>query len=142
MSKINLVSVSEELMAFVESQGAGRQGIDLFAHDWPDDDKLDKVPCVMFVESTKGGVNRVMSGGVTSQNEYLSILGRAVSERKSRELLFPVIEVLEKVLKMEIGTSFYHSVLAACPIHFVGTDKNDLYVSEIPFVIMRSSKKS
>ena len=135
---ITLTSIAEELMLYAEAKKLGRRGIELFAHDWPENASTGCNHSVMFIESSAGTLNRLLSGDVSSQHEFMSVFVRSKTEKDSRERIAPIVDLLEGVRRQIIGVSFYHSVLSVVPVHFVGTDKNGLCICEVPFVIHRS----
>ena len=134
-------SAAVEVMRFCEARGVGKVGIDLFAHDFPNDERTKNVACVVFIDSSQGRVNRLLSGAITSQREYVTITSRAASEQKSRELLFPIVREVEKMVRTAFGTSYYMTVMSLCPIHYKGKDKNDKEMSEVDFLILRRPKQ-
>jgi len=138
---LNSNSIAEDLMRYVETQGVGKQGKDVFAHDWPDFEKTKLSQCIMYIETSLGTPNRLLSGEVSCQKEYLSLFAKARSEKAARSLLFPHIEKLDSLHNVDIGDTTYMSVHAVVPIHYVGTDKNDMYVVEIAFAVLRKPKE-
>lgn len=130
-------SCAKELMRYCEEKGLGKVGVDFFAHDFPNDTDTKSPNCVVFIDSSQGRVNRLLSGKITSQREYGTITSRAATVDASRMLLHPIVREVNKLVKMNYGTSYYMTVMSLCPVHYKGKDKNDKEMSEVDFLILR-----
>jgi hypothetical protein len=134
---IDMPAVSAQLMSYCESLGLGRVGVDLHAHDWPDEEKTKSPKTVLFIDTSPGILHGLIQGAVTCHTEYIAVQSRAKNEDESRKMLVPFANALHDVKKQIIGKVYYMNVQAVIPIHFVGTDKNNRYVQELIFKVMR-----
>ena len=134
---IDMPAVSQHLMEYCESKGLGRVGVDLFAHDWPDEEKSKSPKTVLFIDTSPGMMHGLLQGAVTCQTEYIVVQSRAKNEKESRAMLVPFANALHDVKKQIIGNVYYMNVQAVIPIHYVGTDKNNRYIQELIFQVMR-----
>lgn len=135
--ELNMPSIAEDIARYCESKDIGELGLSLFAHDWPDNDNTHNSETILVVETTTGQLARLLSGQVSCTKEYFSLFAKGKSEKVSRELLYPYCSALESMQRVQIGKVWYMSVLALTPIHFVGTDKNDMCISEVIFSVLR-----
>lgn len=136
----DLNSISAEFMRYVESKGHGKAGVDLFAHDWPNPDTIGQKEYFMFIDTSSGSIRQLLSGEVTCINEWCSVFSKAVSEKRARDMLKPVVSELLAIRRIDIGSSHYMSVHATAPVHFIGADRNNMLMCEIALEVLRHPK--
>lgn len=135
MQALTKKSPAEMLMEYCSKKNVGVIGKLLHAHRLSSESEGE---AILFMDEPRGNLDRLLSGVVSSQVEFVNIQARATKHDRSRELVEKVVKELDNLQNYlaSDGTT-YMNVLAETPVFLVGLSRNDSPIHMVRFRVRR-----